>query len=97
MTALRGDFYPIIDLNKNLDEIACGKLPSFLVANMTLNIRQGITSSMDHRSIALYLSIKRLSAKVIYQVLVQTLGGEAVTYPTAPRGIFVRRKFRPKV
>jgi hypothetical protein len=34
---------------------------------------------MDQRSIALYLSMKGLSAKAIHQELVQTLGAEVVT------------------
>jgi hypothetical protein len=36
---------------------------------------------MDQRSIALYLSMKGLSAKAIHRELVRTLGAEAVTYP----------------
>jgi hypothetical protein len=37
---------------------------------------------MHQRSIALYLSMKGLPAKAIHQELVQTLGAEAVAYPT---------------
>jgi hypothetical protein len=37
---------------------------------------------MDQRSIALCLSMKGLSPKSIHQELVQTLGAEAVAYPT---------------
>jgi proline racemase len=33
--ALGGDFYQIVDLNKNLDKIADGKRRSILVASMT--------------------------------------------------------------
>jgi hypothetical protein len=80
--ALRGDFYEIIGRNKNFDEIARGKLRSFLVANMTLNVGEEIPSSMDQRSIALYVSVKGLSAKAIHQELIQTLGAEAVVYWT---------------
>jgi hypothetical protein len=66
----------------NLDEIAYGKLRFFLVAKRTLSRRSEITSSMDLRSIALGLSMKGLSGKAIHQELVQTLGVEAVAYPT---------------
>jgi hypothetical protein len=37
---------------------------------------------MDQGSIALYLSMKLLSAKAIHQELVQTLSAEAVAYYT---------------
>jgi hypothetical protein len=37
---------------------------------------------MDQPSIALYLSMKELSSKPMYQELVQMLGAEAVAYPT---------------
>jgi hypothetical protein len=37
---------------------------------------------MDQRSSALFVSMKGLSAKVIHRKLVQTLGAEAVAYPT---------------
>jgi hypothetical protein len=37
---------------------------------------------MDQRSIALFLSMKGLSAKAIHQELVQTLAAEAVAYRT---------------
>jgi hypothetical protein len=83
MTAtLRGDFYKIIDQNKNIDEVAYGKLQFFLVASMTLDVHLEIISSMDQRSKALYLSMKGLSGKLIHQELVQILHTEAVAYPT---------------
>jgi hypothetical protein len=83
MTAtLRGEFHKIIGENKNLDEIAYGKLRSVLVANMTLNIHYEITSFIDQRSIAFCLSMKGLFSKEIHQKLVQTLGFQAVAYPT---------------
>jgi hypothetical protein len=68
--ALRRDFGKIIGEDKNLGEIAYGKLRSFLVTNTTLNGREEITSCMDQRLIALHLSMKGLLTKAIVQNLV---------------------------
>jgi hypothetical protein len=57
-------------------------LQFFLVASMTLDVHLEITSSMDQRSIALYLSMKGLSGTLIDQELVQMLHDEAVACPT---------------
>jgi hypothetical protein len=52
---------------------------------MRLNARQEMTYSPDQRSIVPYLSMQRLSAKAIYQDLVQALSANAVAYPTVTR------------
>jgi hypothetical protein len=82
MAAFRRDSWKRISQNQNVDEIPYGKLRSFLVANMTLNVPEAISCTMGERSIALYFAMKGLSAKAIYQGFVQTLGAEAVAYPT---------------
>jgi hypothetical protein len=41
-----------------------------------------MSSSMDQRPIALYVSMKGLSVKAIHPELVQMLGAEIVAYPT---------------
>jgi hypothetical protein len=46
---------------------------------------------MDQRSIALYFSMKGLSAKAIHQELIQKIGAEGVAYPTVTR--YLRAKF----
>jgi hypothetical protein len=82
----------MIGYNKNLEEIAYEKVRSYLVANMTLNARSAITTSMDWRSIALYLSMKKLSAKTMYKDLVQTLDAEAVAYSTVAQEVFLHEQ-----
>jgi uncharacterized membrane protein len=49
---------------------------------MTVGTDYEKTSVMDQRSIALYLSMKGLSAKLIHQELVDMLGLEALAYST---------------
>jgi hypothetical protein len=83
MTAtLTGDLYKITRYNKNLNEIAYGKLQLFLVASMTHNTLQEITCFMDQRSIVFFPSMKGLSAKAIYQNQIEKLGAEVITIST---------------
>jgi hypothetical protein len=78
----RQDLSKILHCDKNLADISHQQLQSVYPKNVALRTVRQITFSMDQRPIALYLSMKGLSATLIYQELVDTLGREVAAYST---------------
>jgi hypothetical protein len=78
----RQDLSKILHCDKNPADISHQQLQSVYPKNVALRTVRQITFSMNQRPIALYLSMKGLSATLIHQELVDTLDPEAAAYST---------------
>jgi hypothetical protein len=78
----RQDISKILYCDRNPADILHQQLQSVYPKNVASRTVRQITFPMDQRSIALYLSMKGLSATLIHQELVDTFGPEAAAYST---------------
>jgi hypothetical protein len=78
----RQDLSKIRHCDKNPADISHQQLQFVYPKNVASRTVRQITFSMDQRPIALYLSMKGLSATLIHQELVDTLSPEAAAYST---------------